>query len=115
MNTTSTPSPTLHGLTFWPVPEFDRATAVFGPPESAYFPRRNLPEVPRELEDLVNALFFKGGALPDLAPQVDRAKATTAIRAWLCSFAPAHEAKTATAAYAIWVWQTLPPVTDKQP
>lgn len=98
------PQTTCQGITFFPVPEFDDVTAAFGPLEDAYFNRRQLPEVPKKYEKIVTQLFFKGGALPEMQPEVDREKATRAVGAWLRSFAPAHEAKTATAAYALWVW-----------
>ena len=103
------PLSSLNGVTFWPVPEFTDVEIAFGPRggESAYLPRRNLPSVPRELEDLVQGLFFKGGALPELSSQVDAAKAMRAVKAWLRSFAPAHESKITTVAYALWVWTTL--------
>jgi len=99
-----TPQATIQGLTFFPVPEFDGPTAAFGARESAFFDRRNLPKVPREFEDMAQGLFFNGGKLPELSPKVDKKKALTALSAWLGSFAPTHEAKIATAAYALWLW-----------
>lgn len=101
------PLRSIHGITFFPVPEFDNAAVSFGPPESAFLPRRDLPFVPRELEDLVQGIFFQGGHLPPLSPQVDLSKAMRAVNAWLRSFAAAHEAKITTVAYALWVWTTL--------
>ena len=92
------------GLTFFPIPEFDEPVQLFGAPESCYFKRHNLPKVPQKYVDLVSTLFFKGGALPEFQPEVDRAKAFVAVRAWLHSFAPAHEAKEATVGYALWLW-----------
>jgi hypothetical protein len=94
----------MKGLTFLPVPEFDTLDAVFGAPESAYFNRRDLPDVPRKFEDEVHRLFFRGGEWPPLGADVDAPKAKMAIKALLSSFAPAHEAKVATVAYALWVW-----------
>lgn len=101
-----TPAATKDGLTFWPIPNFSDADMAFGADAKAYFNRRSLPKVPYELERLVNALFFNGGSLPEMAPEVDRQAAMRAVRAWLTSFAPAHEAKIATVAYALWVWTT---------
>lgn len=104
----SIPAPTKDGLTFWPIPEFNDPTCVFGADEKHYFNRYNLPDVPRKYTAMVDELFFRGGTLPEMAPQVDRAKAARAVRAWLSSWAPAHEAKIATVGYAFWVWMTLP-------
>ena len=98
------PEPACKGLTFLPVPEFDEPAAVFGADYSAFFNRHDLPPVPREHEATVDRLFFEGGRYPDFGADVDATKAKRAIRAWLCSFAPAHEAKVATVAYALWVW-----------
>ncbi|MET3654046.1 hypothetical protein [Dyella japonica] len=94
------------GLTFWPIPATSRAEAAFGLDESAYFDRRALPDVPRELEHTVQKLFFEGGRMPQLANGVDREAASLRLRAMLASFAPSHESKVATAAYALWVWST---------
>lgn len=99
-----TPQTTIQGLTFFPVPDFDGPTSAFGAPASAFFDRRNLPDVPRKFEDMAQGLFFSGGKLPDFSPKVDRKKAFAALSAWLGSFAPAHEEKIATAAYALWLW-----------
>lgn len=96
----------MKGLVFWPIPAFDGPSCAFGADERAFFNRRELPEVPRVWQDKANALFFSGGELPDFAPQVDKAQASRAIRAWLSSWAPAHEAKIATVAYAMWLWTT---------
>lgn len=102
------PKPTCHGLTFFPVPEFDALTAAFGAPLEAFFDRRKCPDVPREYETAVSMLFYSGGEIPKFSAQVDRKKAAIALRAWLSSFQPAHEAKIATAAYAVWLWSTMP-------
>ena len=99
-----TPQKTIEGLTFFPVPEFDRLTCAFGAEESAFFSRDNLPKVPREFEYMAQGLFFNGGEVPEFSPKIDRKKAFAALSAWLCSFAPSHEAKIATAAYALWLW-----------
>jgi hypothetical protein len=106
METIELPKTQINGLTFWPIPDFDPVRQAFGADEKHYFDRRHLPKVPREYEDKVQSLFFEGGKIDSLAPQVDVGKATAAMRAWLCSFAPAHESKIATAAYALWLWST---------
>lgn len=98
------PQLTIDGLTFFPIPTFDKLTQAFGAPESAYFNRYKLPEIPRKYADLARTLFHKGGTLPEFQPEVEHAKAMAATRAWLSSFAPAHESKMATVAYAFWVW-----------
>lgn len=98
------PEKVCQGLTFFPVPEFDDASVAFGADANAYFDRRDRPDVPREWENYVDNLFFSGGHLPELSPKVDRELATRAIRAWLSSFAPPHESKITTAAYALWLW-----------
>ena len=98
------PKTNIEGLTFFPIPDFDAATQAFGARESAYFNRRKIPDVPRKYEDIAQGLFFKGGTLPEMKPEVSKEKAYAALRAWLRSFAPADEAKIGTVAYAIWVW-----------
>lgn len=98
------PSVVCKGLTFLPVPDFDGPAFAFGAQASAYFDRHDLPDVPREYRDEANRLFFAGGAWPEFGSDVDAAKARTAVMSWLRSFAPAHEAKEATVAYALWVW-----------
>jgi len=94
------------GIQFWPIPKTSAAEAAFGLDENAYFNRRSLPEVPREYVNAVSNLFFNGGQLPQLAPGVDAREAAHRLRALLSSFAPPHESKEATAAYALWVWST---------
>ena len=101
--------PEWAGLTFLPVPEFSDAEMTFGAPRSAYFNRYDLPKVPRKYEDFIDRLFFSGGKMPKLAADVDREKASRTLRALLTSFAPAHEAKTTTAAYALWAWGAVIP------
>jgi len=99
-----TPTAERKGLTFFPVPEFDDVSLAFGAHQQAYFDRQDLPDVPPQYERLASDLFFSGGHLPDLHPAVDRRPAHRAIHALLNSFAPSHEAKTATVAYALWLW-----------
>lgn len=100
------PTSECKGLVFWPIPEFSDPEMAFGAELDRYFNRRDLPDVPRQFKDMANSLFFSGGKLPDLAPQVDRTKAMRAVRAWLSSWAPAHESKEATVGYALWLWST---------
>ena len=94
----------VNGITFVPVPEFSDVEAAFGADEKAFFNRRDLPKVPRKYEDMANSLFYSGGKVPEFINGVDRKKASKAIRAWLCSYAPAHESKAATVGYALWAW-----------
>lgn len=101
-----TPSIESRGLTFWPIPEFSDVEIAFGADSDKFFSRHDMPDVPREFEKKANDLFFSGGTLDGLDPRVDKALASRAIQAWLCSFAPAHEAKSATVGYALWVWST---------
>ena len=103
-DTLEKPVLSIEGLTFFPIPEFDKPAQAFGAEESQYFHRCRIPAVPKKYEDMVNALFFKGGTLPEVQPSIDKVKAAAATRAWLVSFSPAHEAKVGTVAYAFWVW-----------
>jgi hypothetical protein len=98
------PEVTIKGLTFLPVPEFTDLDAAFGARRDKFFDRHDLPEVPRKYEQEASRLFYSGGEWPKFGADVDEGKARKAIRAWLCSFDPAHEAKTATVGYALWVW-----------
>ncbi len=100
------PSATRRGLTFFPVPKFDGPSQVFGAGESDFFKRHDLPDVPRTYRDAAMDLFYSGGAMPKFDPRVDAKAAQAATRAWLSSWAPAHEAKEATVGYAFWVWST---------
>ena len=100
------PEAVKDGIQFWPIPETTSTEFAFGLSEPNYFNRRSLPDVPREYKKYVDDLFFDSGRLPDLADGVDRKAASARMRAMLCSFIPSHESKTATAAYALWVWST---------
>ena len=105
MNTNiQNPECKIEGLTFFPIPEFDGPAQAFGAGKQQYFNRGKIPDVPKKYKDMASMLFFVGGALPDMKPEVDRAKAMAAVSAWLRSFEPAHEAKVGTVAYAFWVW-----------
>ena len=99
------PEKTIDGITFYPIPEFSDAEEVFGAHLNRYFDRHHLPGVPEKYENMASSLFFKGGG-NHLAfhKSVDKCKAFKALRAWLSSWAPAHEAKMATVAYALWLW-----------
>ncbi len=101
---THTPQLSIQGLTFYPIPEVSDIEVVLGAKGTRFFNRWELPDVPPEYEAYANKVFLAGGRLPELQPAVDRAKARRAMQAWLCSFAPPHEAKIATVAYALWVW-----------
>ena len=94
----------IGGLTFWPIPEFTDVEISFGAPRKAFFDRSQLPEVPRKYLDMTSSLFFNGGMVGGFNSKVDSSLAWRALRAWLCSFDPAHESKEATVAYALWVW-----------
>ncbi len=107
-----TPQKEINGLTFFPVPDVSDVDMALGARASRFFNRRNLPDVPRQFKDMAENLFFNGGNLPDLSPKVDRVKATRVIRAWLGSFAPAHEAKIATVGYALWLWTDQASLND---
>ena len=108
------PSAECKGLVFWPIPEFSDSEVAFGAAASRYFNRHDLPDVPREFEDKANDLFFKGGKVQGLAPQVDSGKAYRALRAWLASFAPSHESKETTVGYALWLWSTPAALSEQQ-
>ena len=98
------PQRRIKGLTFFPVPEFDDAQLIFGAHEKSFFNRHDLPVIPGKYENMASSLFFKGGDIPELHQSVDRNKALRALHAWLSSWSPAHEAKEATVAYALWLW-----------
>lgn len=101
------PQAVKDGLQFWPIPALSQLDAAFGFDLAGYFKRSSLPDVPRQYEDAAHSLFSGGMAgMPDLAKGVDKWQAAAVIRSMLISFAPSHEAKIATAAYALWVWST---------
>jgi hypothetical protein len=90
------------------VHEFDDMDAAFGAQIQHYPPMHSIPEVDRKYSKIVSSLFFKGGNLSDhglqFKPDIDQQKATKAIRAFMHSFAPKHEHKTATVAWALSEW-----------
>lgn len=95
------------------IPDFTAQDAVFGAKISDY-PRKE--EIPPEFWnrhnnrfcEIAGELFFGGGALSKFGlqfkPNIDRAKAMTALRAWLSSFEPSHEHKIAAVGYALSQW-----------
>ena len=98
------PKNRINNVTFYPVPVFGDESIAFGAKQDAYFKRSNLPDVPDEFEDMASSLFFSGGTLPEFSSCIDRSKAARAIKAWLSSWAPAHEEKITTVGYALWLW-----------
>lgn len=56
----------------------------------------------------------RGVVLPKFHEKVDPRKASRALHAWLSSWAPAHEAKEATVAYALWLWTHETALDDDQ-
>lgn len=101
------PQEAVDGITFIPVPKFGGVEGTFGARADAFLSRHfDRYSIPREWRDMASKLFFEGGTIPNFQPDVDRKAAALALRAWLCSFDPAHEAKEATVAYALWVWST---------
>lgn len=90
------------------VPAFDGMDAAFGAAQDQYPAPSLVPEVDRRYRDAFSTLFFSGGKLADfgleLKPGLDRARAMTALRAWMGSFAPKHEHKEATVAWALSEW-----------
>ena len=100
------PARKCKGLTFSPIPKFCDAEVAFGAPDRYFFRRDDLPEVPREFEKMADAIFFRGERPAPFTPEVDAREAYRALRAWLSSWEPPHEAKVATVAYALWLWTT---------
>ncbi len=96
------------------IPEFNDAEIAFGPKDGsrAYMTREELgdwygfPNNP--YTNAVNKLFFQGGKLEDhglrFKDGIDQTKAMRAIRAWMVSWAPKHEIKVGTIAYALSHW-----------
>jgi len=103
-NSDNKPQLKIKGLTFFPIPTFDGPAQIFGADKSRYFNRYDIPDIPKKYENMVESLFFRGGKLPEMKPEVDRGEAMAATRAWLSSWAPAYEAKMGTVSYAFWVW-----------
>jgi hypothetical protein len=95
------------------VPDFNELDAAFGAKLAAY---PAMTDIPAEFRDrhnnpfceVASQIFFNGGSLAthglEFKPGIDRIKAMTALRAWLCSFEPSHELKIATVGYALSHW-----------
>lgn len=87
---------------------FDNLDVVWGAKRSDYPPMETIPTVDRRFDDIVSSIFFCGGTLSEhglkFKPGVHRGRAQAAIRAWLASFDPKHEHKTATVAWALSEW-----------
>lgn len=94
------------------IPDFDGPAVAFGASLRDYPPYESIPEEFKSnrnrFNEITSKLFFNGGRLEDhgirLKPDIDRNKAMRAIKAWLSSFDPKHEHKTATVAYALSEW-----------
>lgn len=94
------------------VPGFTRVHAAFGADLREYPPMDLIPDEFKrysgKYQNIVSALFFNGGRLADHNIQwrkdIDPDGAMIAVRSWLCSFAPQHEHKTATVAWALSEW-----------
>lgn len=106
----ATPKPNFPPLVLgeWAVPEFNGLSAAFGARLEQYPDRATIPKVDRKYEDVVSALFFRGGSLADhglkFRSGINHGAAMMAIRSWLCSFDPKHEHKTETVAWALSEW-----------
>ncbi|MBD8556332.1 hypothetical protein IFT84_17630 [Rhizobium sp. CFBP 8762] len=93
-------------------PSFDGLAAAFGADIRDYPARDIIPDDfyrgRTPYNAVVSALFFRGGSLESFGlkfkAEIDQGQAMTAIRALLCSFAPKHEIKEATVAWALSVW-----------
>lgn len=89
---------------------FQGIDAAFGARMADYPPMSVVPDdgSMRGYQDVVSALFFKGGKLEEyglrIKTSLDRSQVMTAIRALLCSWDPKHEHKTAVVAWALSEW-----------
>jgi hypothetical protein len=95
----------------YPYWQADAADASFGADLSRYVKRDEAYAIERNLHreaGVCSALFFSGGRLADHGlrwrPEIARQRPMQTLRALLCSFAPSHEAKTATVALALHHW-----------
>lgn len=93
------------------IPEFTGLEAALGAALATYPDPTAIPQQffrSHRLCDVANKLFFDGGKLADhglqFKPEIDQRKAMAALRAWLSSFAPSHEHKVATVAWALSEW-----------
>lgn len=98
-------------------PVFDGPAAVFGADGRAYPKREDIPAQfyngNTPFNRAFSTLFYKGGSLDQFGLSfkagINRAQAMTALRALMCSFAPKHEIKEATVAWALSEWCDLAP------
>ena len=96
----------------FPVPEVSDVDVAFGAGGSAYLTREQMGDEfygdRNEYTKHASALFFRGGSiLPEgrrWRDGIDQAKASRAIKAMLCSFAPKHEIKIGTVGFALREW-----------
>lgn len=103
------PALTLGKMT---VPAFDGLSAAFGARLNDYPKLEDIPAEFRKhdgrFQSIFSKLFFNGGKLEDhglkLKTGISHRKAMTAIRAYMSSFDPKHEHKTATVAWALSEW-----------
>lgn len=105
----------------FPLPNFDKVTAVFGPSESAYLTREQLGDwygmygdnSDTPFHKCAEGLFAKGGSLKDyglvIKSDLDAGKVATAVRALMSSWAPKHEIKIGTVAVALANWCEIVP------
>lgn len=111
MKDTLVPKVSINGLTFFPVPKFKNADLVFGAPRESFFKsKKDLPEIPKDMEKLASSLFFEGGTV-NFHEKVNKEDGMRALQSWLLSFSPSHEVKIATVGYALWLW-THPTALD---
>lgn len=98
-------------------PVFDGVAAAFGAQGLDYPSRENIPAQfyngNTPYNRAFSTLFFQGGSLDQFGLSfkagIDHTQAMTAIRALMCSWAPKHEIKEATVAWALSEWCDLAP------
>ncbi len=94
------------------VPEFSDVQVAFGADHSVYLTREQMGDDfygdRNEFTRHASALFFRGGQVLPAGRRwrsdIDRVKATRAIKALLCSFDPKHEIKIGTVGFALSQW-----------
>lgn len=102
----------MSGQIHFPVPEFTDVQIAFGASGSDYLTREQMGDDfyadRNEFTRHAQSLFFNGGSLLPSGRRwradIDRAKASRAIRAWLISFDPKHEVKIGTVGFAMAQW-----------
>lgn len=98
--------------TTFPVPEFSDVQIAFGAGHGAYLTREQMGEDfygdRNDFTRHAQSLFFTGGSILPAGRRwkadVDRVKASRAIKALLCSFDPKHEIKIGTVGFALSEW-----------